>query len=196
MIILASRSPQRRSLLTALGVPFRTVASEFTETALGADPEAVAIANAIGKAREVAGRVDLPPEGAVLGADTVVSVDGRILGKPRDRREAGEMLDALAGREHSVLSGVCLVTPRGELSDCDRTDVRFRRLPQVAREWYLGTGEWRERAGGYAIQGAGMALVERIEGDHSTVVGLPVGRLVGMLTVLGLGPWAAGASAN
>lgn len=196
MIVLASRSPQRRGLLTTLGVPFRAVASEFEEESGGDDPEALALANAAGKAREVAERVGLPPDGAVLGADTVVCVEGRILGKPADRDAASEMLTALGGCEHSVLTGICLVTARGELADCDRTDVRFRRLPDAAREWYLETGEWRERAGGYAIQGAGMALVERIEGDHSTVVGLPVGRLVGMLTVLGLGPWHRGAAGN
>lgn len=162
----------------------------------GPDPEALALTNAVGKAREVASRVAPADGGAVLGADTVVTVDDRLLGKPADRGEAGEMLDALGGREHAVLTAVCLVTARGELADCDRTEVRFRRLPQAAREWYLDTGEWRERAGGYAIQGAGMALVERIAGDHSTVVGLPIGRLVGMLTVLGLGPWALGARGN
>lgn len=174
-------------------MPFRTVASEFAEATSADDPEALALANALGKARDVAERAGIPPEGAVLGADTVVAVDDRVLGKPESRVEAGEMLTRLGGRDHAVLTGICLITARGELADCDRTLVRFRRLPDAAREWYLDTGEWRERAGGYAIQGAGMALVERIEGDHSTVVGLPVGRLVGMLTVLGLGPWGPGA---
>ena len=192
MIVLASRSPQRRGLLTALGVPFRALGSDFAEASDGAAPEALALANAIGKARDVAARIGLPPDGAILGADTVVGVDDRALGKPADREDAASMLEALAGRGHSVFSAVCLVTARGELTDCDRTEVRFRRLPAAAREWYLDRGEWRERAGAYAIQGAGMALVERIEGDYTTVVGLPMGRLVGMLTVLGLGPWASG----
>ncbi len=172
------------------------MASGFAE-ATGADhPEALALANALGKARDVAERAGIPPEGAVLGADTVVALDDRALGKPTSRAEAGEMLTHLGGRDHVVLTAVCLITARGELADCDRTLVHFRRLPDAAREWYLDTGEWRERAGGYAIQGAGMALVERIEGDHSTVVGLPVGRLVGMLTVLGLGPWGPGAESG
>ena len=172
------------------------MASGFAEATGADDPEALALANALGKARDVAERAGIPPGGAVLGADTVVALDDRALGKPKSRAEAGEMLAQLGGRGHVVLTGVCLITARGELADCDRTLVRFRRLPDAAREWYLDTGEWRERAGGYAIQGAGMALVERIEGDHSTVVGLPVGRLVGMLTVLGLGPWGPAAESG
>jgi septum formation protein len=167
------------------------VASEFDEH--GHDPaltpEDTLVINARGKAREVSARSGVPPGGAVLGADTGVVVDGGLLGKPGNAAEAGRMLDALAGREHHVQTAICLMTERVELSECDTTTVRVRRLPRAARDWYVELGEWRDRAGGYAIQGSGSALVEGIEGDYTTVVGLPVGRLVGLLAVTGLAPW-------
>lgn len=149
------------------------------------------LVNAVGKAREVAARAGVPPDGAVLGADTGVVVDGEMLGKPVDADDARAMLDRLIGRSHDVMTAICLATPRGELSECDTSIVSMRRLPAQAREWYVGTGEWRDRAGGYAIQGSGAALIDRIEGDYTTVVGLPIGRLVGLLAVTGLAPWEA-----
>ncbi len=185
MILLASRSPQRRALLGALGVPFRVVVSEVEE---GDDP----LANAQAKARDVAARAGIPPGGAVLGADTEVMLDGAVLGKPADAAAARAMLAALAGREHAVHTAVCVITQTvGERAGTDRTRVRFRPLPGAAIDWYLGTGEWRERAGGYAIQGAGAALVEAVEGDYTTVVGLPVGLTLRLLDDAGLAPWSA-----
>ena len=154
-------------------------------------PEDTLLVNAVGKAREVAGRSGVPPDGAVLGADTGVIVDGRMLGKPVDEQNAREMLDLLVGRRHEVMTAICLITPRGELSECDTAVVSVRQLPEEAREWYVGLGEWRDRAGGYAIQGTGAALIDGIEGDYTTVVGLPIGRLVGLLAVTGLAPWGA-----
>ncbi len=179
MILLASRSPQRRALLGALGVAFRVVAPRTEE---GDDP----LANARAKAREVAGRAGVPEGGAVLGADTEVILDGRVLGTPADAEAARRELASLAGRTHVVRSAVCVITQRGERELVDDARVTFRPLSDEAIDRYVATGEWRDRAGGYAIQGAGAALVERIEGDYTTVVGLPVGRLASLLEVLGL----------
>jgi septum formation protein len=183
--------------MTALGVPFRAIASTHVEIEAGeTDPASAVLANARGKAREVAARAGIPDGGAVIGADTEVVLDGRTLGKPRSAGEAGEMLRALSGRAHEVLTGLCLITSAMELTDCDRTRVFVRRLPPAALAWYLATGEWRDRAGGYAIQGAGAAIVERIEGDHTTVVGLPLSRLIGLMTAAGVGPWVGDPGAS
>ena len=129
------------------------------------------MANALAKARSVEG--DL-----VLGVDTAVEVDGRIFGKPRDEAEARRVLRLLEGREHNVWSGLALVGGGRERTTASATEVRFRRLGPEEIDWYVARGEWRERAGGYAIQGRGAALVDRIEGDYFNVVGLPVAELV------------------
>lgn len=183
MILLASRSPQRRALLGALGVPFRVLVSNAPE---GAD----ALENARAKARAVVERAGVPPGGAVLGADTEVLLEGRALGKPADAAAARRMLAALGGRAHVVETAMVLVSAAGEAGVRDRTTVHVRPLDDAMIDWYVGTGEWRERAGAYAIQGAGAALVERIEGDHSTVVGLGLAALAGMLEAAGLAPWS------
>ena len=179
MILLASRSPQRRALLAALGVAFRVVAPRAEE---GDDP----LANARAKAREVAARAGVPEGGAVLGADTEVILEGRVLGTPGDAATARRELAALAGRTHVVRSAVCMITQRGEREVVDDARVTFRPLSEGAIDRYVATGEWRDRAGGYAIQGAGGELVDRVEGDYTTVVGLPVDRLAALLADLGL----------
>ena len=184
MILLASRSPQRRALLGALGIDFRVVVSRAEE---GADP----VANARAKAQEVADRVGVPDGGAVIGADTEVILDGRALGKPVDRVGAEAMLRSLSGRSHAVRSAVCVHTQAHRHEICDETRVTFRELSPALLAWYLDGGEWRERAGGYAIQGAGAALVERIEGEYATVVGLPVAALAATLEEIGLAPWVS-----
>jgi septum formation protein len=183
VIVLASRSPQRRALMAVLGVPFRVVISGFPEA------RGDALGNARGKARDVAARAGVPSGGAVLGADTEVVVDGGALGKPADLDEARQMLRGLSGRAHVVRSAVALITEGGEQSALDATQVRFRPLPPAALDWYLASGEWRDRAGAYAIQGRGAALVESVRGDYTTVVGLPLGALIGLLVESGLGPW-------
>jgi len=186
VILLASRSPQRRALLGAMGVEFRVVVSGVEE---GADP----VANARAKAEDVAARVGPLGEGdAVIGADTEVLLDGRALGKAADREEAEAMLRSLSGRVHSVVSAVFIRTSTATREVADETRVTFRPLSEALLAWYLDGGEWRERAGAYAIQGAGAALVERIEGSYATVVGLPVAALGAALEDLGLAPWAAG----
>ena len=169
-LVLASTSPQRRAILEQLGLPFEVVAPEYEEQ--GDDP----VEHAVGKARSVA--LDERP---VLGVDTVVSCGGRVLGKPRDAAEAEQMLDFLGGKTHEVVSGLCLRTPGWEIAQRDVTLVTFRPLTPRDLASYLATGEWAGRAGGYAIQGRGAALVERVEGDYLNVVGLPAALLVRLL---------------
>jgi septum formation protein len=122
------------------------------------------------------------PSSLTLGADTVVAVDGDVLGKPRDEAQARAYLERLAGRGHDVLGGIALARDGAVVaSDVVVTAVRFRPLTPAVLDWYLARGEWRERAGGYAIQGAGAALVAAVEGDYLNVVGLPLARLLDLL---------------
>lgn len=190
-LILASRSPQRRAILGQLGVRFSVRVPEVEELAEleGGPPEEVATENAYRKAAAVASNLgDTPVLGAdvdtpVLGADTIVSAGARSFGKPAGEAQARACLRALAGRRHTVLSAVCLIEDGSARTVLSRTLVDFRALPEPLLEWYLRSGEWRERAGGYAIQGRGAALVAGIEGDYTGVVGLPVA------TLLELAPW-------
>jgi septum formation protein len=175
--LLASRSPQRRAILSQLGVPFE-VAPPVWEELRGGEPAETVRANARGKARSVADGAGPRP---VLGVDTEVVLDGRVFGKPLDAGEAEAMLEALGGRTHEVVSGLCLVTPGWEIVEHEVTLVSFRRLDARDLAAYVGTREWRGRAGAYAIQGRGAALVERIEGDYLNVVGLPGALLVRLL---------------
>ena len=177
-LVLASRSPQRRAILEQLGVSFEVVVPDVEEAAEG-DPAALVRENASRKALAVPAASST----IVLGVDTLVALEGRTLGKPRDERQALEFLEALSGRGHEVHSGVALVRPNGLLTAVATTRVRFRALGRPVLDWYLASGEWRERAGGYAIQGRGAALVEAIEGDYWNVVGLPVSLLIA------LAPW-------
>lgn len=172
-MILASRSPQRRAILEQLGVSFEVVVPDVPELETG-PPEAAALENARRKALAV-------PGSTVLGVDTVVALDGLMYGKPVDESEARRTLRALSGRVHTVHSGVCVVREGEVHTALASTDVAFRPLEDALIEWYVGGGEWRERAGGYAIQGRGAALVARIVGDYSNVVGLPVVTLLALL---------------
>lgn len=188
MILLASRSPQRRALLRLLGLEFRVVAARFEEHTAGAAPVEVVTANALGKARDVAIRAGVPADGAVLGADTEVVRDGIVLGKPPDRDAAMAMLAGLAGRVHEVITGVALITPAGARTAHEITRVQMRPLTGAEVRWYADTGEWRDRAGGYAIQGAGAALCARVDGDPSNVIGLPMALVAHLLGEAGLWP--------
>jgi septum formation protein len=169
-LVLASRSPQRRAILEQLGVDFRVEVPEVEELTQG-DPRRLVAENARRKAAAVGGA-------RVLGVDTAVVLDGRAFGKPRDRAEAETFLRRLSGRTHEVMSGVAFRDGRDERSDVAVTRVRFRLLEQPDIDWYLDGGEWAERAGGYAIQAQGAALVEGIEGDYWNVVGMPVPALL------------------
>jgi septum formation protein len=160
-------------------MPFRALAVEVGEVEEG-DPEQVARGNAARKARAAVGAAG--PADTVLGADTVVALDGRILPKPRDCEQARAWLRSLSGREHLVVSGICLVVAGAEREAASATRVRFRSLTEAEIEWYLGTGEWRDKAGGYAVQGiAGVFLVKLI-GSYTNVVGLPLYETMTLLT--------------
>jgi septum formation protein len=169
-LLLASVSPQRRAILEQLRIPFDVVAPSYEE--IGDDP----LEHAAGKARSVEGG-DRP----VLGVDTIVVCNGRVLGKPTDAGEAEQMLETLSGRTHEVVSGLCLRTPAWEELHRDVTRVTFRPLTPRDLATHVAGAEWENRAGGYAIQGLGAALVERIEGDYLNVVGLPAALLVRLL---------------
>jgi septum formation protein len=177
-LLLASRSPQRRAILEQLAVPFEAVVPQYDEELTGADPVAEVERHAQGKARSVAGIAGDRP---VLGVDTEVVLDGRVYGKPGDKAEAEAMLEELSGRTHEVVSGLCLLTPAWEELGHAVTRVSFRALTPRELGLYVVSEEWRERAGGYAIQGLGAALVERIDGDYPNVVGLPTALLVRLL---------------
>jgi septum formation protein len=178
-LLLASTSPQRRAILHQLGIPFDVVAPRYVEhDPPNADPAQLVREHALGKARSVAGEADDRP---VLGVDTTVALDGRIYAKPADAGDAERMLEELSGRTHAVVSGLALVTPGWEYVDDEATLVTFRALTPRDLANYVASGEWHGRAGGYAIQGLGAALVERVEGDYLNVVGLPASLLVRLL---------------
>ncbi len=142
-------------------------------------PHEVAAENARRKAVAAAGSV--AADALVLGVDTIVCLDSRIYGKPADEEQARETLLALRARRHEVISGICVVQEGRSKTASARTGVQFRAFEPALLDWYLASGEWRERAGGYAIQGRGAALVSRIEGDYLGVVGLPVNALLEMV---------------
>ncbi len=172
-MILASRSPQRRAILEQLGVAFEVRAPEVEELVSG-PPHEVAVENAYRKAAAVSA-----PGAVVLGADTVVALGQRSYGKPSSPDEARETLRALSGRRHLVIGGLCLLgQEQRPLLSAATTTVEFRALDERLIEWYLATGEWEGRAGAYAIQGFGAALVRAVEGDYYNVVGLPVALLL------------------
>ena len=175
-ILLASTSPQRRAILHQLGLPFEVVAPDYVEhDPPDADPVALVREHARGKARSVAaGAGGLP----VLGVDTTVVCNGRVFAKAETAEEAAAMLASLAGRTHEVVSGLCLRTQAWEELHEETTLVTFRTLTPRDLAHYVAAGEWEGRAGGYAIQGRGGALVRRIEGDYLNVVGLPVAALL------------------
>ena len=170
-LVLASTSPQRRAILEQLRIPFEVVAPAYDE-----GPDGDPVEHALGKARSVDGG-DRP----VLGVDTIVACEGRVIGKPRDAAEAERMLETLSGKTHVVVSGLCLRTPGWQELHREETHVTFRALTPRDLSHYVASGEWQNRAGAYAIQGLGASLVERIDGDYLNVVGLPAALLVRLL---------------
>ena len=171
-LLLASTSPRRREILEQLRIPFDVVAPRYEEAE--EDP----VAHALGKARSVLAEAEGRP---VIGCDTEVVLDARVYGKPAGPEDAEEMLESLAGRTHEVVSGLALITPAWEEVRHEVTRVTFRGLTPRDIAWYVASDEWEGRAGAYAVQGRGAALVERIEGDYFNVVGLPVALLVRLL---------------
>lgn len=178
-LLLASTSPQRRAILEQLGIPFDVVAPDYVEhDAPDADAIVLVREHARGKARSVAAQAGDRP---VLAVDTTVSLGAKTYGKPASAEEAERMLEELAGETHIVVSGLCLLTPGWELVEHESTHVTFRELTPRELAQHMAHGEWEGRAGGYAIQGRGAALVEQIEGDYLNVVGLPAALLVAIL---------------
>jgi septum formation protein len=176
-IILASRSPQRRALLKSLGLTFTAIPSDVEETSEG-EPREVVLANALAKGHAIAAR---RRKGTlVIAGDTEVVVDGRVVGQPAFEGEARWCLETLSGRTHEVVGALAVIGPDrvdGEPSvrtGVESTRVTFGKLDQQLIDRYLASEEWRGRAGGYAVQGLGSALVDRIDGDVSNVIGLPI----------------------
>jgi septum formation protein len=175
-LVLASSSPRRAVLLNAAGIPFDVMSSAVDE-AMDAEewPDGYVRRLAQSKAEAVAAQCGDRP---VLGADTIVLVDGAVLGKPADADEAKRMLRQLSGREHTVMTGVYLATPASELvrrqTQVERTVVEFAPLSEEDIAWYVASGEPMDKAGAYAIQGLASRFVTRISGSYSNVVGLPV----------------------
>jgi septum formation protein len=172
-LILASSSPRRRAILEQLGVDFSVEAPDVEELSEG-EPRELVVQNALLKLRAVPGEL-------VLAVDSMVVWDGRAHGKPADAAEAEAWLRELSGRWHEVMGGIAIRGHTEERTDVAVTRVRFRELGDRDIERYLASGEWRDRAGGYAIQELGAMLVEGIEGDYFNVVGLPVPALLRLL---------------
>ncbi|KHG65580.1 septum formation protein Maf [Thermus sp. 2.9] len=180
-LVLASGSPRRKALLEALGYPLKVVVPGVAEEDLALPPPELALALARRKGERVEGPW-------VLAADTVVDLEGKALGKPKDPEENRLFLRLLSGREHLVHTAIYLRTPLDEVAEVHTAAVRFRALSEEEIAWYVRSGEGLDKAGGYGAQGLGMALLERVEGDFYTVVGLPVARVFALLWQRGFRP--------
>ncbi|MDO8665823.1 MAG: Maf family protein, partial [Gemmatimonadales bacterium] len=185
-IVLASSSPRRRELLGLIGLPCEVIPANIDESWRDGEAPAPHVERL---AREKAAAVARAGAGAgavVVGADTIVVVDGDILGKPRDATEAGARLRRLGGRDHLVHTAIAVAYEGRVVSGVETTQVRFRPLDEATIALYVATGEPLDKAGAYGIQGFGAVLVERIEGDYFTVMGLGLVRLVALLAEVGL----------
>ena len=183
-VVLASSSPRRRELLTLVGIPHVVLPADIDETAYpGELPHAHAERLAREKAAVIAAR---EPDAVVVAADTIVVVDGDILGKPRDEADATVMLRRLSGRAHVVLTAVAVARGESVVSGVESVDVRFRELSDDEIARYIATREPMDKAGAYGIQGFGATIVDRIDGDYFAVMGLALGRLVRLLASVGM----------
>lgn len=179
--ILASASPRRRELLNNIGVSFEVVVSEADESGLSKDVpseiyvQELALLKAAASARKVLKRKDA----VIIAADTIVTLDGQILGKPKDEEEAFDVLKSLSGRCHEVLTGYCVMRIKDGFTVCNmvKTEVNFKPLDESEITAYIETGEPMDKAGAYGIQGIGALLIDSINGDYFNVVGLPVSAL-------------------
>lgn len=186
-LVLASASPRRGEILRAAGIPFTVRIAAVAEEHDGSEhPEELVRRLAQAKAEAVGLAAD---DEIILAADTEVVIDGRILGKPAGPEDAARMLALLSGREHEVLTGVCLRHAAGVLTDVERTRVRFVPLTPEEIAAYVATGEPMDKAGGYAIQGRACRFIDRIEGCYFNVVGLPVALVYRHLKRLAPGGW-------
>ncbi len=194
-LYLASGSPRRRELLEQIGVPFSVVSAPIDETVLPGE-SAVAYVQRLALAKAEAGLARLLSEGAlaqagavVLGADTAVVLDGRILGKPDNQAHALAMLAELGGREHQVLTALALSDGESRHLQCVSSSVQFRPIAGAEAERYWASGEPADKAGGYAIQGLGAVFVTALEGSYSAVVGLPLCETAELLARFGIDCW-------
>jgi septum formation protein len=185
-LTLASASPRRAELLAAAGIPFELITVEVDERPEPGEDAADYVRRLASAKAKAAFR--LAADALVLGADTTVVVDGTILGKPTDDAEAAEMLRSLSGRWHDVVTGVALCSPMFDIATVERSRVRFLPLSDAEISWYVSTGEPRDKAGGYAVQGFASRFVDRIEGSYSNVVGLPVASVYQLLRQVGALP--------
>lgn len=185
-LILASGSPRRRELLTQMGLSFTVHPSHIDETLEpGLTPRQQVERLSLRKARDVS--ASLGADTVVLSADTVVVLDGHILGKPADEADARAMLHSLSGRSHLVLTGVTVIGPKGTETHCEETEVFFRVLSFREIDAYIATGEPMDKAGAYGIQGYAALFAEKLMGDYYNVVGLPVCQVGKMLRRAGIG---------
>ncbi|MBT9140055.1 MAG: Septum formation protein Maf [Dehalococcoidia bacterium] len=187
-LVLASASPRRAELLRQLGLTFVVSASEVTEENEERDPAMLAKLLAISKAKAVAARF---ADGVIIAADTVVCLDGELLGKPRDASDAARMLASLSGKRHEVLTGVAVLRQSDGLLCChvEKTAVSMREISQAEIVWYLSSGEPYDKAGGYGIQGKAAVFVEKLEGCYFNVVGLPLSALCRLLAAVDVRIW-------
>ncbi|NLJ78752.1 MAG: septum formation protein Maf [Tissierellia bacterium] len=182
MLILASSSPRRIELLSRYDVEFETMKADIEERSFpGETPEEAAMALAFEKALQVAKGIS--PNSIVIGADTLVACEGRVMGKPKDEEEAWDMLDLLRGREHDVITGISTIRLGSNIKviDFEKTMVRFGDISDEKLQRYIDTGEYVDKAGAYGIQGLGGVLIEGIYGCYFNVVGLPLYRLDNLL---------------
>lgn len=186
-LILASASPRRRELLSRLGLEFTVLAAQADETLLpGLSPREQVIRLSAIKAQAVREALESRPGQVIVSADTVVVLDDAILGKPKDAAQAAEMLRALSGRAHLVLTGVTVLTEDGPRQLCEETQVFFRPLRETEINAYIRTGEPMDKAGAYGIQGYGALFVEKLIGDYYNVMGLPLCALGQLLREAGI----------
>ncbi len=189
MLYLASGSPRRAELLAQIGVPFTVLkAPDIDETVNAGEPSRDYVAR-MAREKAAAGRANAPGPEPVLGADTAVVLDDRVLGKPGDDGQALAMLRDLQGREHRVLCAVCLIAGGEQRVALSDTRVRLRALDEARLRAYVATGEGRDKAGAYGIQGLGAALVASLSGSYSGVVGLPLEETVPLLEWAGVPYW-------
>jgi len=174
-ITLASASPRRKMLLEQINLAFDVIASDIEEDAdLSLPPEKFAAWNAEKKALAVLDQASLPPSTLIIAADSIVVLDGDILEKPTDEAHARDMLTQLSGNRHTVFSGVCLLYMGRKITFCDRADVYMREISPAEIDAYIESGEPMDKAGSYGLQGFGAVYVKRVDGDYTTVIGLPL----------------------
>ena len=183
LLVLASASPRRALILRALGVRFRVVVSGADET-IAPGEEAAAAAERLARLKAAAVARSEPPP--ILGADTLVVCEGRMLGKPDSPEEARQMLRLLSGRTHDVVTGLCLVAPQGTRSGIERTTVTFAPMSAGEIDWYVAGGEPMDKAGAYHVDGKGALFVSSVAGSPSNVAGLPVRLFLSLARETGL----------